>query len=92
MPSQEYYNELKRISRNQIIFGIDYTGWEGVSTGRLKWDKCFDDKVSFSRYEIAYQSFTEEEIEIKLLWAGMMQAKSLSEPCTQQVNKKLNEK
>lgn len=92
VPEQEYFNELKRVSRNQIIFGIEYTNWEGVSKGRLKWDKCMADRVSFSKYEIAYQSFTEEEIEIKLLWAGMMQAKSLSEPTTQQGNKKLNEK
>jgi len=92
VPGQKYFNECKRVSRNQIIFGIEYTDWQGVSKGRIKWDKCFDDKVSFNRYEIAYQSFTEEEIEIKLLWAGMMQAKSLSEPITQQGNKKLNEK
>lgn len=92
VPKQEYFNELKRVSRNQIIFGIEYTDWQGVSKGRIKWDKCMADGVSFSRYEIAYQSFTEEEIEIKLLWAGMMQAKSLSQPTIQQGNKKLNEK
>ena len=34
----------------------------------------------------------DSEIELPLLWAGMCQAKSLTEPMTQQGNKKLNEK
>lgn len=50
------------------------------------------EEVSFKGYEMAYCSLTDEEIEIDLLWAGMMQAKSLSEPMIQQGNKKLNEK
>jgi len=48
--------------------------------------------MSFKKYELAYCSIINEEIELPLLWAGMCQAKSLSEPMTQQGNKKLNEK
>ena len=91
-PPQEYFDELRRISENQIIFGADYTDWIGLGTGRIKWDKGFDEDVSFNRYEYAYCSAIDDEIEIPLLWAGMMQAKSLKEPMTQQGNKKLNEK
>ncbi len=91
-PPQEYFDELKRISKHQIIFGIDYVNWEGVGTGRIKWDKGMSEDVSFSRYETAYCSLIEDTWELPLLWAGMMQAKSLSEPMVQQGNKKLNEK
>jgi site-specific DNA-methyltransferase (adenine-specific) len=48
--------------------------------------------MSFSKYEVAYCSLIDEEIELPLLWAGMCQAKSLSEPMIQQGNKKLNER
>lgn len=91
VPGQEYINEAKRVSKNQIIFGVDYAGWKNIGTGRLIWDKCFAKGMSFNRYETAYQSFTEEGILIPLLWADMMQAKSLSEPTTQQGDKSLNE-
>ena len=91
-PGQEYFDELKRVSHHQIIFGIDYVNWEGVGQGRIKWDKCVPDNVTFSRYENAYCSITDHEIVIPLLWSGMHQAKSLSEPTTQQGDKRLNEK
>jgi len=92
VPTQEYFDELKRVSKEQIIFGIDYVEWQGVGNGRIKWDKGVADGMSFNRYEVAYCSAIDYEMELPLLWAGMCQAKSLSEPMTQQGNKKLNEK
>lgn len=91
-PTQEYFDELVRVSKNQIIFGVDYVDWKGLGSGRIKWDKGVPEGVSFKRYEIAYCSMIYNEITIPLLWAGMCQAKSLSEPMVQQGNKKLNEK
>ena len=91
-PGQSYFDELKRISKHQIIFGIEYTNWNGVSKGRIKWDKGVPDGVSFSRYETAYCSLIDYTMEIPLLWAGMFQAKSIAEPMVQQGNKKNNEK
>ena len=91
-PTQEYFDELKRVSKEQIIFGIEYTNWQGVGTGRIRWDKGVAEGMSFKKYEVAYCSMTDTEIELPLLWAGMCQAKSLKEPMTQQGNKQLNEK
>jgi site-specific DNA-methyltransferase (adenine-specific) len=88
----EYFNELFRVSENQIIFGIDYFDWKPYCNGRIRWDKGVPDGVSFKRYETAYCSLIDEEITLPLLWAGMMQAKSLKEPMVQQGNKQLNEK
>jgi len=91
-PNQEYFDELKRICKHQIIFGIEYVNWEGVGNGRIKWNKGVSDKVSFKGYELAYCSMIEHVDQIDLLWSGFCQAKSLSEPMVQQGNKKLNEK
>ena len=92
VPGQEYFDELKRVSKHQIIFGIEYVNWTGLQSGRIKWIKGIPEGMSFKKYELAYCSLIEEEVELQLLWAGMCQAKSLSEPMTQQGNKKLNEK
>lgn len=49
-PSQEYFDELCRISKHQIIFGIEYCNWAGVGKGRLKWDKGMAEGVSRASY------------------------------------------
>jgi len=91
-PQQEYFNELSRISKHQIIFGVEYVNWSGLGKGRIKWNKGVADGMSFNKYETAYCSLIENEVELPLLWAGMCQAKSLTTPMIQQGNKKLNEK
>lgn len=91
-PPQEYYDELCRVTKHQIIFGVEYVKWQNVGLGRIKWDKGFSDNVSFKRYEVAYCSLITSEITMPLLWAGICQAKSIKEPMTQQGNKQLNER
>lgn len=78
-PTQEYFDELKRVSHHQIIFGVDYAKWNGVGTGRIRWDKLVAPGVSFNRYEVAYCSLFDYEMTIPLLWAGFCQAKSISD-------------
>ncbi len=87
VPPQSYFDELRRVSKEQIIFGVEYVNWEGLGNGRIKWDKCVPIGLSFKGYEMAYCSMIDYEMEIKLLWSGMMQAKSLAEPTTMQGNK-----
>jgi len=91
-PTQEYFDEMVRISKNQIIFGVEYVDWIGLGNGRIKWNKGVAEGMSFKDYEMAYCSSIEHTQEINLLWAGMMQAESLQNPMSQQGNKKLNEK
>lgn len=58
-PPAEYFNELKRVSRNQVIWGANYfvsrMPWD--SRCWLMWDKKFSDRLSFSQFELAYTSF-----------------------------------
>ncbi len=92
VPPQEYFDELCRVSKHQIIFGVEYVDWKGLGPGRIKWDKCVPEGLSFKGYERAYCSLIDYEYHLQLLWSGMNQAKSLAEPTIQQGNKKLNEK
>lgn len=92
VPTQEYFNELVRVSKHQIIFGVEYVDWVGLGKGRIKWNKGVAEGSSFKKYELAYCSMIDAEVELNLLWAGFCQAKSLAEPMTQQGNKQLNEK
>lgn len=91
-PKQDYFDEMRRISKNQIIFGVEYVEWNGLGEGRIKWNKGVAKGMSFKDYEMAYCSSIEHTHEIDLLWSGMQQAKDLKTPMVQQGNKKLNEK
>jgi len=91
-PPQAYFDELRRVSRHQIVFGVEYVDWEGLGPGRIKWNKGFAEEVSFKGYEMAYASMLTEEVEIPLLWAGMQQAKGIDNPMTAQGDKRKNEK
>ncbi len=91
----EVIDLIKRISKHQIIFGVDFLGLQ--MGGIIKWTKRFskdgtEKKVSFASFENAYCSFIDHTHEIKLLWDGFQQAKSLEEPMKSQGNKKLNER
>ena len=90
VPEREYFDELFRISKNQIIFGCNYFDYS-FGSGRIVWDKC-NGSSSFSDCELAYTSFHDSVRLFRYMWNGMMQGKSISEGHIQQGNKKLNEK
>lgn len=69
-PTQEYFDELKRISKNQIIFGVNFYKAEGLDGGRLVWDKH---GTAFGRAEIAYLSMTKSVEIYEYTWNGMIQ-------------------
>lgn len=89
-PSEEYFNELIRVSKNQIIWGCNYFDYPLIG-GRIIWDKC-NDGSDQSDAEIAYCSMNDRVDIFRYMWRGMFQGKSISEGTTQQGNKKLNEK
>lgn len=89
-PSEEYFNELTRVSKNQIIFGCNYFDYPLIG-GRIIWDKC-NDGSDQSDAEIAYCSMNDRVDIFRYMWRGMFQGKSIAEGTVQQGNKKLNEK
>jgi site-specific DNA-methyltransferase (adenine-specific) len=55
-PRSEYFDELRRVSQNQIIWGGNYFDLP-LTGGWLFWDKQRNKDVSFSDGELAWTSF-----------------------------------
>jgi len=72
VPDEKYFNELFRVSKHQIIWGINYYAKHIPHVGRIIWDKK-NDSSSFSKAEIASQSFTISVNMFRFTWNGMLQ-------------------
>ena len=58
IPKKLYWDELFRISENQIIWGANYlTEYLQISRGWIFWDKGIDGDCSFADGELAWTSF-----------------------------------
>ena len=90
IPGEEYFHELGRVSKHQIVWGCNYFLYH-FGPGRIVWDKC-NGNSSFSDCEIAFCSLHDSVRLFRYMWNGMMQGKSIEEGWIQQGNKKLNEK
>jgi site-specific DNA-methyltransferase (adenine-specific) len=74
IPTTAYYEELLRVSKEQIIFGINYFAFSGVPPGRIVWDKQRAGLVdSFSDGEIASCSLIKSVRIFRYRWDGMLQ-------------------
>jgi len=69
-PTIEYFNELKRVSKNQIIWGVNFYDNYNLYGGRLVWDKK---GTAFGRAEMAYLSMTKSVNICEIIWNGMIQ-------------------
>jgi len=69
-PTPEYFTELKRVSKNQIIWGVNFYNNYDLSGGRLVWDKK---GTAFGRAEMAYLSMTKSVNICEIVWNGMIQ-------------------
>lgn len=106
--SKKYFNELFRVSKNQIVFGANY--FESLMSvckppRRNDFQNFIEanpsnfiiwDKVNgsndFNDCEVIWTSFDFPSYIIKYMWAGMMQGVSVPSGTVMQGNKKLNEK
>jgi site-specific DNA-methyltransferase (adenine-specific) len=73
-PNKKYFKELKRISKNQIIFGANHfieNIPDANSSCWIVWDK--DNTGDFADSELAYSSFITAVRNFKWRWNGMLQ-------------------
>jgi len=68
-PELEYFNELFRVSKNQIIWGANYYPKILKHSGWLVWDKDKKDGI-LSMAELAYQSIDKRVMIFKHEWEG----------------------
>lgn len=94
VPPPAYFDEVKRVSKNQIIWGVNYFKYD-FTGGRLVWDKLNGNSDQYD-CEIAYCSCNDRTDIVYYMWHGMIQGsycgKDLGKALIQRGNKKLNEK
>lgn len=74
-PSKEYFSELERVSKNQIIFGANHFAdrlSNPASSCWLVWDKE-NGATDFADCELAYTSFKTAVRIFRFRWQGMLQ-------------------
>ncbi len=73
IPTKEYFNELRRVSKNQIIWGANYMVEHlPNSQGWIIWDKI-NGTTKFADAELAYTSFDRATRIFSYMWNGMLQ-------------------
>jgi len=72
-PPIEYFNELIRVSKNQIVFGANHfiSRMPFDSSCWIVWDK--DNSGNFADCELAWTSFNTAVRKVKRRWNGMLQ-------------------
>lgn len=71
-PSEEYFKELFRVSRKQIIWGGQYFDLPKAKCW-IVWDKLKPEGVSFADCELAWTSFNCVNKMFRFQWHGMLQ-------------------
>lgn len=70
-PNEEYFKELRRVSRSQIIWGGNYfTDKLAPSGGWVIWEKGVPDGMTLSQAELAWTNCANNIKICKVLWAG----------------------
>ena len=90
-PDKEYFDQLLRVSKNQIIWGGNYFAHMlPPSSGWIVWDKV-NQSSNYADFELAWTSFRRGGRLFRFMWNGMLQG-SPADGSRMQGNKKLNEK
>jgi len=73
IPDKKYFDELYRVSKNQIVWGANYmTIYLPNSMGWIVWDKN-NGTTKFSDFELAFTSFDTAARFYRYTWNGMLQ-------------------
>lgn len=73
IPQKQVFDEIKRVSKNQIIFGGNYfVDYLTNSSCWLVWDKLTGNNL-YADCELAYTSFKSAVRKYTYLWKGMLQ-------------------
>lgn len=90
IPKEDYWDELFRVSKNQIIWGGNYfLEYLGPTRCMIIWEKFTTG--NFADCEIAWTSFKTSTRIFKFMWNGMLQGRSMNQGHLMQDRKQYNE-
>jgi site-specific DNA-methyltransferase (adenine-specific) len=69
IPNVDYFNQLFRVSQNQIIWGGNYFPL-ALTKSWIFWDKDIPEGVSFADGELAWTSFDKTLVKAKIKYSG----------------------
>ena len=70
-PDSIYFNELLRVSKNQIVWGGNYfSEYLKPNKGWVVWNKKVNEAEHLSMCELAWTSFDKRVLMFEFLWAG----------------------
>jgi len=72
VPCEDYFKEVFRVSKHQIIWGINYYPYDFLNGGRIYWDKQVT-MPTYSDGELAYCSKINSIRSFCFAWHGMIQ-------------------
>lgn len=73
-PDKSYFDELRRVSKNQIIWGGNYyASLLEDSQCWVVWDKQKSEGIGFADVELAWTSFDKASRIFHFMWNGMLQ-------------------
>ena len=73
-PEKEYFQELFRVSKNQIVWGFNYfTDYLPPSQCFIVWDKLKPTNIYYADCELAWTSFDAAARIFRYQWNGMLQ-------------------
>jgi site-specific DNA-methyltransferase (adenine-specific) len=73
-PTAAYFTELKRVSKNQIIWGGNYFKELECTKAWIFWDKCVAPEASFADGELAWTSYNQALKKVVSPWSGFIGA------------------
>jgi len=73
IPEKEYFEELKRVSKEQIIWGCNFYNGHIDTPGRIIWDKQNDNTERWSHADIASYSKHKKNTIFRFVWDGFRQ-------------------
>jgi site-specific DNA-methyltransferase (adenine-specific) len=72
-PGINYFQEVLRVSKDQIIWGVNYYAIDLLAGGRVFWDKDTAEDYTNSDGELAFCSKINSVKKVKIRWNGMLQ-------------------
>lgn len=72
IPDEQYFKELRRVSKNQIIWGCNYFNGLLWSAGRVSWFKNNGATNDFSDCELAMHTFNNRVTNVSIQWSGFI--------------------